>query len=635
MAEMSGELTAAVTLPDFLSTHEVGTLTVADRQLIVEQALLVLEQTYALLPFKVGRYGINPLQRLRLMQTRLGRPGQPGPEWRFHAELVDIFNSLRDLHTRYTLPQPFTRAGAVLPFLLKEFTEGGRRRYLVGARFVDQADLGEHFQFGVEVPHWNGVPIGRAVDRVADRFPGANAEARHARAVEFFTTRSLAFGPPPDEDWITVDYVDLRGQARQTRLVWDVRSLVPAENEAAVEDADTPLGFDLEGIRLARLRTALFAPEFIAAERSGEPVVRGDDFISVTPAWSTFFEARRRVSAGVTFGHLRIRSFLTTDVLGFIGEFVRLLGELPPDGLVLDVRGNLGGAIVGAELCLQALTGRPVQPEPAQFAATLLTLKICRALNLEAWLPSLEQALESGAPYSAAVPFTPAELLDRMPQTYFGPVVLVTDARCYSAADIFAAGFQDNKIGRILGIDGNTGAGGGNIWVLKDLLEKLPPGGATFRPMAGGAALSVVIRRMLRVGDEHAGTPLEDYGVVPDEQHAPTRADIMNDDADLMAAAAALLADGKARRFDVSLAVAAGEVTASFAVLGIDRADVVVDGRPRLTVDLGGNPAPTVVPDAATAQLVRVVGYDAGQPVALRTFDRVGDSLTLRTTFNL
>lgn len=68
--------------------------------------------------------------------------------------------------------------------------------------------------------------------------------------------------------------------------------------------------------------------------------------------------------------------------------------------------------------------------------------------------------------------------------------------------------------------------------------------------------------------------------------------------------------------------------------MGIDRADVLVDGRPRVTIDLGGNPAPTVVPDAATAQLVRVIGYDAGVPVALRMFDRDGDTLTLRTQFN-
>lgn len=634
MSEMNGELTAAMTLPEFLSTHEVGTLTVADRQLIVEQALLVLEQTYALLPFKVARYGINPLQRLRLMQARLGRPGPMGPEWQFHAELVDIFNSLRDLHTRYTLPQPFNEAVAVLPFLLKEFTEDGQRRYLVGKRFTNQDEIDASFQFGVEVKFWNGVPIARAVDRLADRFPGANPEARHARAVEWFTTRTLAFGMPPDEDWITVDYLDEQNEPRQIKLVWDVRSLVPAEAERPSQASDTPLGFDLEGARLARMRTLLFAPEVIAAERSGEPVVRGDDDVPVTPAWSTFFEARKRTAAGQTFGHLRIRSFLTRDVVGFVNELIRLVGELPTDGLVLDIRGNGGGAIVAAELSLQALTGRAVQPEPAQFAATMLNLKICRAVErLAPWLPSLEQALESGAPHSAAIPFTLTEWLDQVPQTYFGPIVLVTDARCYSAADIFSAGFQDNRIGQILGVDGNTGAGGGNIWAMSDLLESLEAGGTQFRPMAGGAELSVVIRRVLRVG-KNAGTPLEDYGVVPDQQHAQTRADIMHNDADLMATAAGLLAKGKARRFEVSLTTTHEETTATFAVLGIDRADVVVDNRPRATVDLGGNPTPVPIPDTGTARQIRIAGYDSGELVALRTFDRVDNTLTLRTRLN-
>jgi hypothetical protein len=494
--------------------------------------------------------------------------------------------------------------------------------------------MDETFQFGVEVTHWNGVPIARAVDRLADRFPGANPEARHARAVEWFTTRTLAFGMPPDEDWITVDYVDEQQEPRQIRLVWDVRSLVPAETERPSQAMDTPLGFDLEGARLARMRTLLFAPEVIAAERSDEPIARGEDGIPVTPAWASFFDACKRTAGGRTFGHLRIRSFLTRDVVGFVNEFIRLVGELPPEGLVLDIRGNGGGAIVAAELSLQALTGRPVQPEPAQFAATMLNLKICRAVErLAPWLPSLEQALESGAPHSAAIPFTLAEWLDLVPQTYFGPIVLITDARCYSAADIFSAGFQDNRIGQVLGIDGNTGAGGGNIWAMSDLLESLEAGGTEFRPMAGGAELSVVIRRVLRVG-KNAGTPLEDYGVVPDHHHAQTRADIMNNDADLMTTAAALLAKGKARRFDVSLTTTADEVTVTFDVLGLDRADVVVDGRPRETVDLGGNPAPVTIPNAGTAKQLRVTGYDAGELVALRTFERVNDTLTLRTRLN-
>jgi len=585
----------------------------------------------------VARYGINPLQRLRLMLAQLGRPGAvPAVEWQFHAELIDVFNSLRDLHTRYRLSEPFTTAAAVLPFLLKEFTEEGRRRYLVGRRQADQGELGHPtFRFGVEVTHWNGVPIARAVDRFAERFPGANPEARHARAVERFTVRSLAFGPPPDEDWIVVDYLDLTNQPQKIRLTWDVRSLVPA---AEVDSANLPVGIDVEGAQLARLRALLFAPEFIAAERSGEPVAQGgDEQILVTAGWSTFFEARKVATDGATFGHLRIRTFYTQDVVGFVREFIRLLGTLPQDGLVLDIRGNGGGAVAASELSLQALTARPFQPVQAQFAATPLNLRIARANDdMEPWRRSMEQAMETGTPQSAAIPFFPAELFEAVPQSYFGPIVLITDARCYSAADIFAAGFQDNGIGTILGVDGNTGAGGGQVWKTADLLGSLPSAeDFPFRPLPGGAELTVVIRRLLRVGPDTAGTPLEDYGVVPHAQHVTTRADIMDNDADLMAAAAAELAKLKRRRFDVELHTAGEEPTVTFHVLGIDRADVVVDGRPRLTVDLGGNPAPTVIPDTTTPNLIVVTGYDAGQPVALRRFIRAGDTLVPQTTLTL
>jgi hypothetical protein len=247
----------------------------------------------------------------------------------------------------------------------------------------------------------------------------------------------------------------------------------------------------------------------------------------------------------------------------------------------------------------------------------------------------MEQALETGAPYSAAIPFTPRELLAEVPQSYFGPVVLVTDARCYSAADIFAAGFQDNAIGLVLGVDGNTGAGGGNIWKLANLLGSLPTADDfPFRPLPGGADLSLVIRRVLRVGP-NAGTPLEDYGVLPNERHDMTRNDIMNDDADLMVTAAGLLGKGVPRRFDVELSEAAGELTATFEVLGIDRADVIVDGRPRLTVDLGGNPGPVPVPDAGTPEMVQVTGYERGALIAARSFFRKDRALQLRTTLEV
>jgi len=68
-----------------------------------------------------------------------------------------------------------------------------------------------------------------------------------------------------------------------------------------------------------------------------------------------------------------------------------------------------------------------------------------------------------------------------------GPVVLVTDALCFSATDIFAAGFQSNGIGPVLGIDESTGAGGANVQTVSEL-HKLWPNGP-FRPLPGGAAV--------------------------------------------------------------------------------------------------------------------------------------------------
>ncbi|MFF5077174.1 S41 family peptidase [Actinoplanes sp. NPDC000266] len=624
MTQVDSALAATVSLPDFLASSEVGRLTLDERRLIVRQALLLLEHNYALLAFKVARYGINPLQRLRLLDQRLARQeDDPGREWRLHEELIEIFNSLRDLHTRYTLPEPFNGAGAYLPFLLKEFVEDGRHRYLVGRVTADLGD--DSFGFGAEVTHWNGVPVHRAVERFAQCLPGANPEARHARAVSMFTVRSLAFGPPPDEDWIIIRYVGRDGQVRETRQVWTVVPIATT-TEGPAASLDTPLGVDAEGAQLAWLRAALFAPEALA----GEPTSPG--IVSETP---TLFEARRVPVGDRVVGHLRIRTFLPTGsgVLGFVREFIRLLGLLPRDGLVLDIRGNGGGAVLASEMCLQALVARPVEPEPAQFSATPLNLRIARQNDqLKDWRKSLDQAIESGALYSAGIPLTGRDMLEVVPQSYFGPIVLLTDARCYSAADIFAAGFQDNGIGLVLGVDNNTGAGGGNIWQLGDLLARLPNApDSPYRPLPHGANLSLVIRRVLRVGP-NAGTPLEDYGVVPRKLHRPTRRDLLEDDADLFAEAVKLLDELPRRRFDVVLDEVDGRLTASFSVSGVDRADVVVDGRPRCTTDLGGDEGPLEIPGATGGREVRVLGFDRGELVALRTFVRKTPGLRLRQT---
>jgi Peptidase family S41 len=625
-------LESSMTLREFLRTE--GTLSAEQRVLIARQALIMLEQNYAHLPLKSARYAVNPAQRLRLLIARLSQGGTLEAEWRFHAEMLDIFDSLRDLHTRYVLPEPFASAGAFLPFRIKEFVEDDTRHFIVAPAADGSSGT---LPAGVEVTSWNGVPIDRAVDVFGDSLPGANPAARHARALESFTVRSLGFAGPPDEEFVLIQYRDLDGAPKETREAWRVALPKPEDRaDAAPVEREFELELDVEAARVAWLKTLLFAPNVVDLMASGgaEEAVPGG--IPVTRELLTVFEARVVPTGdGAEVGHLRIRSFSPPAALGelavirFVNEFIRLLGLMPANGVIIDIRGNGGGNPTAAELCLQALTARRIESQPLQFINSALNLRICRnslasgGEDLRPWRPSMEQSVESGAVYSAGVPRTAPALLAEVPHAYIGPVLLLTDARVYSAADRFAAQFQDHEIGVVLGVDDNTGAGGANVWGHANLVRAMSGDpDSPYRALPAGTAISVAIRRTLRVG-RNTGAPVEDFGVVPDELHRMTRDDILRQSVDLMAHAARLLTEkGPPRRFDVDLDESADGLTARFVVSNVDRADVYTEGRPRESVALVDGTASAVVQGPGIPGEVRVEGFAAGEPVAVRIFRR-------------
>ncbi|MFF4346183.1 S41 family peptidase [Streptomyces sp. NPDC001530] len=635
-AWVAKQLGEAPTLSDFLRT--AGTLTLAERRTLVQQALVLFEQNYAHLPLKTAMHAVNPVQRLRLLLTRLNRQseGATDPEWRFHAELSSIFHSVRDLHTNYVLPQPFAGKIAYLPFQIEEYADGPDRRYLVTRVVRDFTAPG--FGPGVDVTYWNGVPIDRAVDLCADRFAGSNPAARHSRGLQSLTIRPLALHRPPDEEWVTLGYTGRDGTAHELRERWLVtENLPPFVNADDLGTAATAQGLDLGGDEMSRASKLLYVPEVVALEEAGGPAdltteraAAGQDIPSTLPG---FFRARAVGTPSGTFGHIRVFSFNTMDPDAFVTEFVRLLGLIPRAGLILDVRGNGGGHIHASEFLLQTLTPRRVVPEPVQFISTPLNLRICRRhatnptrqIDLGPWFASLEQSVETGATFSATFPITPEAGANALGQQYHGPVVLVTDARCYSATDIFAAGFQDHGIGPVLGTDDNTGAGGANVWthaLLKSLLEAPAPDPgpdpeSPYRPLPGGANLRVAIRRTVRVG-ALAGTPVEDLGVVPDFRHHLTRTDLLHDNADLVARAGELLAGLPSYVLDAALDGQSGALAVRTS--GLDRVDVFADDRPRLSADVAdGDTTLTVTPALAPADRIRVDGYAAGALVASRS----------------
>ncbi|MFI5708716.1 S41 family peptidase [Kribbella sp. NPDC051620] len=618
-------VTAVVPLAQFLDS--AGTLTPAQRKLLVDQSLLLLEQNYVHLPLKVAMHAVNPLQRLRVMRARMERQTAETmeAEWLFHRQMSSIFHSVRDLHTNYLLPAPFAGKIAFLPFMIEKCSDESGDHYLITRTITGYTAT--QFGAGAEVTHWNGTPIARAVALNGAQFAGSNDAANLARGLESLTLRPLVIQSPPDEDWVTLTYVGLDGSAQELREQWKVTTNLPPMTDLdALTPASASMGLDLDSDEKSRAKKALYVREVVELERGQSSAelkkpkaVGGDDLPTTMPG---VFRAREVVTASGTFGHLRIFTFSVTDPIAFRDEFVRLAAALPQNGLVVDVRDNCGGHIYASEYTLQTLTPRHISPEPVQFISTPLNLRICRrhkdnpaGIDLGPWFDSLDLATETGAAYSAAKPITPEDGANAIGQTYYGPIVLITDARVYSATDIFTAGFADHQIGQILGVDDNTGAGGANVWthgLLASLLNEPPPPDETspYVALPNGANLRVAIRRTLRVGNL-SGTPVEDLGVRPDSTHQMTRRDLLEGNVDLLDAAGALLAAMPNRRLDVTTKLTGTTLTVDLDVDGLDRVDLYLDDRPISSEDLAADPITIDIIDVTPGQLLRADGYTA------------------------
>jgi hypothetical protein len=326
-----------------------------------------------------------------------------------------------------------------------------------------------------------------------------------------------------------------------------------------------------------------------------------------------------------TFGYIRIFTFNVNDDRVFIDEFVRLVNELPQNGLIIDVRGNGGGLIYAAERLLQVLTPEKIEPQRAQFINSALNLEICRkhhpsklfqGFDLGEWINSIEQSVATGATYSLGYPITSQAMCNDIGQQYYGNVVLITDALCYSATDIFAAGFEDHNIGPILGIHDNTGAGGANVWsyeLLRTLLDEPRGQERTYKPLPNGAGFRVAARRTVRVG-KRAGDVVEDLGIRPTDVHRMTRRDLTSGNVDLLEKATQLMDGRPVRSLNVETQrTNQNQLDVKVSTTEIDRLDIYLDTRPQVSLDVEGDVTEFSLKHLSAAKAVlEVRGHDRG-----------------------
>jgi len=615
-----------------------------ERETIVEQAIVLIEQLYAHLPFKRTRYAINPVQRLRLLRHR----STAMTDREFHAEMLETFNELRDAHTFYSLPKPYRGSIAFLPFLMTSFFDEGKVKYVV-TRVLEY--FGESpFSRGSEITLWNGMPVGLAVHRLADRTPAGNDAAREARGLAHMTMRPLAFTLPPDERVVYLQYKPMYSKATEEQAIalpWSVGTGLDgqlfnssvestsicsplAESDIARQalwyhdrqkrclqieqkyrssgragrgsKASTPPPDSKKGEsdlgRVSRL------PRNFEFQHSG-----GEGETGVRPEWLR--DARRK---NRRIAYIRIRSFLVPENLpedDFVEEFGRILDlmrDVAPEGLILDIRGNPGGSIKAADRILQFLTPKDVRPAMFHFTITSLIQEIAMEIKqggvavqnttaeLRPWIQDIMESVVSGDVITGGRPLTPTGLANDTGQRYQGPITLIVDARVYSAAEIFAGGFEDHEIGDIIGVSESTGGGGANRWLHKDLISRLSeikglplaplPGGATLTKLPGGAQLALAFRRSSRV-HKNTGYAIEDVGVKVRDGfvHRPTKADFEESDRDLLRFAVGILGKRPVYSLNIERAVIRnGVADVEVTTRNMDRLECFVDLHPQCAV---------------------------------------------------
>jgi hypothetical protein len=576
-------------------------------------------------------HAIDPIQQLKLLRFQLA-------EWNlvlestidFHRRMLSIFGSTRDLHTLYLLPEPYRDCTAYLPFLIEQCFQRGSERFIVTRTAISEeasmSDDGQNARFerGVEVLAWNGVSIERAIQINGESQAGSNPDARFARGLDNLTIRPLNSTLPPDEAWVDIVYRANNGVIGTHRSSWLVHTTADAARSSAAPSKKRA-ALDVKRTRILEVKKQLYPR---------------DDSATLGSIPDVLYALKKTVN-GRALGYIRLFSFDVDDARQFLKTFTALITKegFPQDGLILDVRGNPGGNIRAAESLLQLFTPNIIEPELFEFINTPLNHQICKSApdswDLKRWLPSISESVMTGATYSAGFPLTLEPLCNGVGQVYYGPVVLITDALSYSATDIFAAGFQDNEVGPVIGTGGNTGAGGANFWSLDDLLRAQETDRKSpFKKLPKGAEMIVAMRRSIRVGLS-AGSPLEEFGVLPDVLHLMTRRDVLNDNVDLLARAARLIDQRPSFQLSLSQASdegasgvmvsAASKVPPTKARLGIARVDVYVSGRPVRSLEAQDGAVPPTH-----------VGVDfegSGRtPVEAQAWDHTGKLVAIRRT---
>ena len=136
-------------------------------------------------------------------------------------------------------------------------------------------------------------------------------------------------------------------------------------------------GIDMEGELIRSARVALFSPKLAQIRKDLNKYASADDIyaaaqdhidmqtMSIEEHDTSSAQLGTRRMDIYEYSDSRRRNPLSVD--DFIREVVRILGLMPENGLILDVRGNPGGLIVSVKSCCSYLRLAPSKPRDSSL----------------------------------------------------------------------------------------------------------------------------------------------------------------------------------------------------------------------------------------------------------------------------
>ena len=488
-----------------------------ERELMAQQALMFIKNLFVHRQLKIVDFGAqaDPVPRLEDMVRRAASMN----DLDFHVAMQKIFLDLHDFHTNYVAPLPLRCSYVLAPLRFRDVYDGGVFKIIVSGRtkiLNNFAPEAAQAVVGDELIAVNDQPIQSFFANLKNISGGANPDAMTANAIIQLSMIPLSGNwiPEANELKYTLKHGSTTYEISSNyyALINEASCVSAASGEASRPNIHGGVRFENSENPIVRDYKKLVLPPTVAPFSEEETLPVGKIYTIDTPAGKLLkFDLETFAPSGD----------VSADEIIHQVKVLLQKNQASTSALIIDLRSNGGGLITIAEGLTQLFTPNVIETMPVRLIPNQLNLSMFLNSNQgheNGWSSDARLGISTASAFTSPRSITSSHAANRYGQIWFKPVVVLTDANCYSACDLFAAAMQDHGAATVIGTNDTTGAGGANVMkyeTFQSIFAEASPNNNPFLKLPGSQSMRVSWRQTIRVG-KNRGKLIEDAGVKSD-----------------------------------------------------------------------------------------------------------------------